>query len=241
MARRRKPGRKQKSGPRTKSGRLSRAYKNPEVRDQGTREFQDKRQYLVNGADPRSPPPPAASCSPTAPDPGAVYAHYRYAWAHALSLGKPWRQICPLGEPVGSEPPSADAGDRARQAGVDGAAARPRPTQGSRRRRGVRLPADVVDRRPSSGCGRCRKTRTTARRCSAGSTRWPGDLPRRLLEQACPGNGLGRSAAQPIDLSPHVAAVPALGVGLREVAQASGATLQPTRGQTYHHAAHGDR
>jgi hypothetical protein len=52
MARHRKAGRRQKPGPRTEDGRLSRAYKFLELRDLGTREFQNKRQYLVNGADP---------------------------------------------------------------------------------------------------------------------------------------------------------------------------------------------
>jgi hypothetical protein len=32
-------------------------------------------------------------------------AALRYAWAHALVFGKPWRQVCPLGERVGGEPP----------------------------------------------------------------------------------------------------------------------------------------
>jgi hypothetical protein len=45
MARKRKPG------PRTKSGRLSRAHKrNPELRDQGTFEGQRKRTALIDGA-----------------------------------------------------------------------------------------------------------------------------------------------------------------------------------------------
>ena len=47
MARKRKPGK------RTKSGRLSRAYKDPEVRDLGTPQVQTKRQAIVGeGADP---------------------------------------------------------------------------------------------------------------------------------------------------------------------------------------------
>ena len=106
MARRRKAGRKQKSGPRTKSGRLSRAYKSSELRDQGTWEFQNKRQYLINGADPQL----AATASGIlfangCLTPGQHTAALRYSWAHALVYGKPWRQICPLGDPVGSEPP----------------------------------------------------------------------------------------------------------------------------------------
>jgi hypothetical protein len=44
-------GRKRKPGPRTKSGRLSRAGKRyPELRDQGTFEGQRKRAALINGA-----------------------------------------------------------------------------------------------------------------------------------------------------------------------------------------------
>ena len=109
MARRRKAraaGRKRKPGPRTKSGRLSRAYKDPEIRDLGTREFQDKRAYLVNGADPAL----AATASGILLANGLLTreqydAAMRYAWAHALTFGKRWRQICPLGEPVWSEPP----------------------------------------------------------------------------------------------------------------------------------------
>ena len=148
MARRRKPGRKQKSGPRTKSGRLSRAYKTPEIRDHGTKECQDKRQYLINGADPQL----AATASGILLANGCLTqeqhtAALRYAWAHALVYGKPWRQICPLGDPVGSEPPQRmQEIARDKLAWMD-RAARPRAAQGGRRRRGVRLPADVVDRR----------------------------------------------------------------------------------------------
>jgi hypothetical protein len=43
--------RKRNAGPRTKSGRLSRAYKHPEPRDQGTKEGQAKRAAVANGAD----------------------------------------------------------------------------------------------------------------------------------------------------------------------------------------------
>jgi hypothetical protein len=76
------------------------------VRDQGTREFCAKREYLVNGADPQL----AATASGILLANGLLTreqydAAMRYAWAHALVYGKPWRQICALGEPVGSEPP----------------------------------------------------------------------------------------------------------------------------------------
>jgi hypothetical protein len=48
MAKRR--GRPRKGGPRTGSGRASRAYKSPEVRDQGTPEGQARRLAMVNGS-----------------------------------------------------------------------------------------------------------------------------------------------------------------------------------------------
>jgi hypothetical protein len=85
-----KRGRPRKSGPRTKSGRASRAYKSPELRDKGTPECQSKRAYLINRADPQL----AATAS------GILLANdhlnrdqhaaaMRYAWAHALTYGKP--------------------------------------------------------------------------------------------------------------------------------------------------------
>lgn len=50
MAKRR--GRPRKSGPRTKNGRLSKAHRSPELRDNGTLEAQHKRRLLVgDGAD----------------------------------------------------------------------------------------------------------------------------------------------------------------------------------------------
>jgi hypothetical protein len=99
MARRRKAGPRRKTGKRTRSGRLSRAYKDPEIRDHGTKEFVEKRQYVVNGADPSL----AATEKIT---PQQHTACQRYAWAHAMTFGRPWVQICPLGEHVGSEPPA---------------------------------------------------------------------------------------------------------------------------------------
>lgn len=86
MARKRKPG------PRTKSGRLSRAYKSPRLRDQGTDELQAKRQAAVGeGAD--------LSLSSTMP--GVLYARGhldRDQYAEALEYrrvrcalyGPPW-------------------------------------------------------------------------------------------------------------------------------------------------------
>jgi hypothetical protein len=106
MARQRKAGRKLKPGPRTKCGRLSRAYKDPEIRDQGTREFCAKRAYLVNGADPAL----AATASGILLANGLLTreqhdAALRYSWAHALTYGKVWRQTCPLGEDAGRAAP----------------------------------------------------------------------------------------------------------------------------------------
>ena len=76
----------------------------------GHPEFQNKRQYLINGADPQL----AATASGILLANGCLTqgqhtAALRYAWAHALVYGKPWRQICPLGDPVGSEPPKMQA------------------------------------------------------------------------------------------------------------------------------------
>ena len=107
MARRRKSGPRRKPGARTKSGRLSRAYKDPEIRDQGTKEFQAKRLALVNGADP--------ALAATAPgillangfiSPQQHAACQRYGWAHAMTFGRPWAQASPLAESAGSEPPA---------------------------------------------------------------------------------------------------------------------------------------
>jgi hypothetical protein len=65
-----------------------------------------KRQYLINGADPQL----AATASGILLANGCLApaqhsAALRYAWAHALTYCKPWRQMCPLGDPVGTEPP----------------------------------------------------------------------------------------------------------------------------------------
>jgi hypothetical protein len=102
MARRRKPGRKPKPGRRTKCGRLSRAYKDPEIRDHGTEEFVAKRLALVNGGAPEL----SATASGILLANGCITneqhsACQRYAWAHALSYGRAWGQVCPLGDPVG--------------------------------------------------------------------------------------------------------------------------------------------
>ena len=136
---------KRKPGPRTKCGRIFRAYKDPEIRDHGPKEFQAKRQYLVNGADPQL----AATASGILLANGLLTreqydAAMRYAWAHALVYGKPWRDL-PAGRSRRQRAATADAGARARQVGVDGLEAAPRAAQGGRRCRGVRLPAHVVD------------------------------------------------------------------------------------------------
>jgi hypothetical protein len=96
--------RKRKPGQRTKSGRLSRAYQGP-ARDSGTREMQAKRAYLINGSDPQL----AASASGILLANGFLTRHQHaaaltYAWAHALTYGRPWRQACPLGDRTGSAP-----------------------------------------------------------------------------------------------------------------------------------------
>jgi hypothetical protein len=94
-------GRRAKSGHRTKSERLSRAYQGP-ARDPGTPELLVKRLALVNGA----PPELSATAS------GILFARGyisrdqcsaadRYRRLHAAIFGRPWRQACPLGEPAG--------------------------------------------------------------------------------------------------------------------------------------------
>jgi hypothetical protein len=96
--------RKRKPGPRTKSGRPSRAYSGP-ARDTGTAELQAKRAYLINGSDPQL----AASASGILLANGFLSrgqhaAALTYAWAHALTFGRPWHQACPLGDRTGSAP-----------------------------------------------------------------------------------------------------------------------------------------
>jgi hypothetical protein len=101
-----KRGRPRKDKPRTKSGRLSRAYKSAQLRDEGTAEFRAKRRRLIDGADPQL----AATASGILLANGALTqeqhnACLHYAWAHAVTFGRPWRQSCPLGERVGTETP----------------------------------------------------------------------------------------------------------------------------------------
>ena len=98
-------GRKRKAGPRTKSGKLSRAYKTA-LRDEGTAEFRAKRLRLINGADPQL----AATTSGILLANGFLsaeqhHAALRYAWAHAIVFGRPWRQACPLADPIGQPTP----------------------------------------------------------------------------------------------------------------------------------------
>jgi hypothetical protein len=100
-----KRGRPRKKQPRTKSGRLSRAYKSVELRDYGTAKYVAKRAAIINGADPQL----AATASGILLANGLLtkdqhLAAQRYAWAHSLTYGRPWKQICPLGEPVGNIP-----------------------------------------------------------------------------------------------------------------------------------------
>lgn len=92
---------KRKAGPRTKSGRLSRAYLDPRVRDHGTPEAQNKRRALVgeNGD-------PNLSSSV----PGILYAHgyldaqqyceaLEFARLRCILFGGPWPS-----NTIGSEP-----------------------------------------------------------------------------------------------------------------------------------------
>jgi hypothetical protein len=98
-------GRPRKDKLRTKTGRLSRAYKS-RLRDEGTEEFREKRARLINGSDPQL----AATASGILHANGYLtadqhHAALSYAWAHAVVYGRPWRQACPLGDRVGGEMP----------------------------------------------------------------------------------------------------------------------------------------
>jgi hypothetical protein len=104
----RKRGRPKKTGKRTKSGRLSRAYQHVEIRDLGPDEARIKRSYLINGADPQL----AATASGILLANGMIteeqhVAAMRYAHAHALVYGKVWRLTSPLAWdlPQHGEPP----------------------------------------------------------------------------------------------------------------------------------------
>jgi hypothetical protein len=102
--------RKRKHGPRTKSGRLSRAYKHPDLRDHGTPEFVAKRSAAINGADPQL----AATASGILLANGMISpeqhnAALRYARWHSVIYGSPWATCaCPLSHELahhGHEPP----------------------------------------------------------------------------------------------------------------------------------------
>jgi hypothetical protein len=102
MAKRR--GRSRKSGKRTASGRLSRAYKHIELRDLGTDEMRIKRGYLINGADPQL----AASASGILLANGMIdrdqhAAVLTYARLHSLVYGKVWTFKCPLAHELGAQ------------------------------------------------------------------------------------------------------------------------------------------
>jgi hypothetical protein len=102
--------RRRKSGKRTKSGRLSRAYKHPDLRDYGTPEFAAKRNAAINGADPQL----AATASGILLANGYLtqsqhHAALKYARWHSLLYGSPWATCaCPLSHELahhGREPP----------------------------------------------------------------------------------------------------------------------------------------
>jgi hypothetical protein len=117
MPRRRRPG------PRTKSGRLSRATKSPELRDLGTDEGRAKRAALINGSDPQL----AATASGILLANGFItqeqhVAALRYAYAHAMVFGKVWSVVCPLAWDMprqGGDGPPEEAVTRARKR-IDG-------------------------------------------------------------------------------------------------------------------------
>jgi hypothetical protein len=171
LARRRKSGPKRKAGPRTKSGKLSRAYKrNPEVRDQGTRELQAKRLALVNGGDPQM----AASAATILYANGILDAEQRdaalrYGWAHALTYGRPtWHLSSVMLEPSWG-PATSDMMIASRGSGSH------RWTPGSTSISARRSPTSryLISFRtgftwPSFGSASWPKTTASARRCSPG-------------------------------------------------------------------------
>ena len=98
-------GRKRKAGPRTKSGHLSRAYKDPNRAINGTREFQAKRLTFVNGATPEL----AATASGILfanghLDPGAARRRPALRLGAYVDFGRPWMRTSPLGELCATEP-----------------------------------------------------------------------------------------------------------------------------------------
>jgi len=121
--------RPRKAGKRTKSGRLSRAYRSAELRDQGTAEGQRHRSVLVNGAD----------HALAATVPGILLARgylsrdqhdaaQRYAGLHRTAFGPAWRQACPLAEAHGGPTTPDDRLIRLREA-LDELHARMTPEQ----------------------------------------------------------------------------------------------------------------
>jgi hypothetical protein len=102
-------------GARTASGRLSRAIQhNPKLRDEGTKQFVAKRTAMVNGADPQL----SATASGILLANGFLTkeqhtAALRYSWAHALTFGRVWGQISPLGEVMGA--PANDMSGKAKK------------------------------------------------------------------------------------------------------------------------------
>jgi hypothetical protein len=165
MPRRRKPG------VRTRSGRLSRSYRAP-ARDTGTAEVQPKRAYLINGSDPQL----AASASGILLANGFLTrsphaAALGYAWAHALTYGRPWRQACPLGDRTGGErPEELLVNAKQRLAEMD---AKLTPEQ---RQRSATLLSSASCRSGFtsivSSCDRCRRMPPSVLRSCPASTRW---------------------------------------------------------------------
>jgi hypothetical protein len=95
--------RKRKHGPRAKSGRLSRAYKSPDLRDHGTPENQARRAYTINGADPQL----VATASGILLANGFIsqdqhHAALTYARLHSLVFGKAWCWASPLSWELGA-------------------------------------------------------------------------------------------------------------------------------------------
>jgi hypothetical protein len=98
-------GQAAKPRPRTRTGRISRAYNEP-ARDQSTPEFLAKCTYLINGSAPQLAATASGILLANAYLTAAQHhAALSYAWAHALTYGRPWRQACALADRVGSTAP----------------------------------------------------------------------------------------------------------------------------------------
>lgn len=122
--------RPRRSGPRTPSGRLSRAYAGP-ARDAGTAELAAKKLALVNGA--RDPALSASAASilfaHRVLDRDQLAAAVRYGALHSIVFGQAWAGACILGREPGTEAPFDDDGLERRERELNRMAAQLTPEQ----------------------------------------------------------------------------------------------------------------